>query len=184
MLTAPVSAGKTTVVKVLNKYKFRSYLLSDGIKMKLQADGLDISDPRNYKKVGDQLRAENGNSTLSKIGVEALKEYKGLLVFDGARHPDEIQYLKDVYGDQLFILAVDSPFEHRFKRYAEKFKDKGGLTLEQFQKIDSEELDSGFDNGAHVANCMRMADKLILNDSTLEQFESKIEDLLSENFPI
>lgn len=182
ILTAPVSAGKTTVVNFLNKYRFRQYRFSEAIRSELEKRGLDTKDPRNYKQVGDELRVNFGNDVLSQRGIDALKGYKGLLVFDGARNPEEIRRLQEEFGDEVYVLAVDSPFEDRYKRYAEKFKDKGGLTVEEFKEIDQFELDSGAESGHQVAKCMRMADALISNDGDLTQFEKKVDEVVSKNF--
>jgi dephospho-CoA kinase len=181
VLTAPISAGKTTVVKILHDHSFRQYRFAESIMLELVERGLDINDPQNFKSVGDEMRKMKGPEILAKKGIDALRGYTGKLVFDGARNPQEILQLRKEYGDELLVLSITSPFEDRYKRYSEKFEE-GEMSIERFASLDNMELNSGDINGHHIEECIKLSDVTIANDSSIEEFRSKVEKLVKKHF--
>ncbi len=131
-------------------------------------------------KLGDDLRERHGNGILVELAIgkriavdrEARKESSGASsyqparvchIIDSIKNQEELDMLRDVYGDMLYAIGVFSPMPAR-----EKNLEKRGMDLNQiYQLIDT---DSGeeFSHGQTVRNTFPQVDFFLRIDSDPE----------------
>ncbi|MBI2545491.1 MAG: AAA family ATPase [Candidatus Aenigmarchaeota archaeon] len=179
-LTGTIGAGKEVVREMLEKtFETTSVRLSDLLDYSvLNKKKINVT-RKIQQDLGDAVRQQYGNHVLTKIAVDFMKHGHRMKVIDGIRNPGEIDYLKKQFGDDFQLVAVDGPQEVRFKRVQERNRGSDPKTFEEFVKID--ERDQGVKEppyGQQVKKCMEMADVVIQNDGTMEDFQNKIEEFI------
>ena len=184
-IVGPIGAGKTTVSDILiEEFGYVRYKISQGLYDEVERRGLERTRII-LQDVGDDLRNLKGPGVLSKLAVEKLKkdgvDQSKKIVFESIRNHNEILVLQEEYGDELFVISVDTPLEVRYKRAVER---KGqyneqDTTFEEFKKIAERDLGKGNgENEQNVLKCMELADIEISNDGTLEDLKKKVETLV------
>ncbi len=169
-LTGTNASGKTEVAEYLKRQGFAYYSLSDILREEATRRGLDHS-RQSLIKLGNSLRKKHGAGILAKMVKEKLK--RGVFVIDSIRNPKEIEELRMPPADFL-LLGIDAPVEIRFKRALKRGRAGEGKTLEQF--IENERLENSKNKESQqLSKCLKMADKLIINDGTKKELYRKIE---------
>lgn len=144
--------------------------------------GLEVNEA-NEKSVRENLRKEHGMAAYAKLNIpkfDAVLEKQNLIA-DGLYSWDEYKVLKDYYGDRLTVVCVYAPPKLRYERL-EKRKieatDKDvkyrPLTKEQAKTRDYAEIEN-LAKGGPIA----MADYMILNTGTLEDYKEQINTFLT-----
>ena len=176
-LTGTIGSGKE-VVKEFLKRKLNCYhvTLSDIIKAEIQKKGGSI-DRTTMQNIGNEMRQKYGNHILAKLAVEYLGRDKEAIIVDGVRNMAEIEYLKEKFGNNFKLVAVNAPQEVRFQRVVERGRDDP-RAWEEFVKTDERDQGTGEpESGQHVKDCVANADYTIVNDGTLEELEEKVNEL-------
>ena len=79
-----------------------------------------------------------------------------------------------------FVLAgIDAPIELRFKRLRERNRAGDAKTLEGFKEQEQRE-NLNNDTNQQLDKTFGMAEKIIVNDGSLEDLHKKIDNLLKE----
>ncbi len=170
-LTGTNAAGKGEAAAFFRQRGFAYFSLSDVIRDELKCKGLDL-DRNNLIRTGNALRQQFGSDVLAR---RVLEKVTGDSVIDSIRNPDEIEFLRR--HDDFTLLAIDAPLELRFERARKRGRNESALTLEEFQAKENEERTDD-PAGQQLTQVMRMADHIILNDSTLQEFHRKLEAFL------
>ncbi|MBI4427385.1 MAG: AAA family ATPase [Candidatus Magasanikbacteria bacterium] len=144
--------------------------------------GLEVNEA-NEKSVRENLRKEHGMTAYAKLNIPKFDTVleKQNLIADGLYSWDEYKVLKDYYNDRLTVVCVYAPPKLRYERL-EKRKIEANdkdvknrpLTKEQAKARDYAEIEN-LDKGGPIA----MADYMILNTSTLEDYKKQIEEFLT-----
>ena len=168
-------AGKSIVVDILREQGFeiratreavREYILEDSSR------GLP-DDTLNQQYWGNQARIDNGGDIWMPRLL--LKPIIGDAVFDSPRYPDQDEILRKHFGKKYMLLAVDAKTELRYTRYMADKRAGDILDLKGFNEIDA--LDwNGYKvgKGQNVEGCFALADIIIDNNGTLEDFRRTI----------
>jgi len=179
-ITGTLASGKTSVRDFFLSH-FSSYFisLSDIIREELVKEGKELK-RENFVEKGNELRRKYGSHILAEVAILTLPKLsdKQIIVIDGIRNPDEVNYLRKRFGKNFVLIAVDAPKEIRFKRLLERKKEGDPKTFEEFLEMD--EIDVGRNQpeyGQRVYDCLRLADYLIVNDSSIEEFNKKLEEI-------
>ncbi len=165
-VSGPIGAGKTTVCNIFVKKGFRYVSLSDILREECRKRGLEVN-RENLRKLGDDLRRELGKAALAVLAHERMQE--GNWVVDSIRVPEEVQFLKSKGAHTIGVIA---PLEIRYERVMERKRD-GSMDLKEFEEVDRHDRSLGIDD------ILRDADYIIVNDGTLEELESNVENLIS-----
>jgi len=126
----------------------------------------------NLIRMGNQLREKGGPDILARL---VMKKIKGRAVIDSIRNPKEVDFLRK--QKNFILLAIDAPVELRYERVKKRGREESSSTIQEFIKKEAEEM-TNHTKRQQLLNCMKMADFLIINDSSLECFRQKLEDLL------
>ena len=182
-LTGRIAAGKGEVAKYFKEKGFICTSLSFAVREEANKECIDISTEEGRKKLqdlGNLLREKEGAGIWVKRIKNTLQNSENYII-EGIRNPAEIEELKK--GNDFYLISVDAPQKERYPRFLKRAKPSDPKTWEGFLKMD--ERDFGEENhlGQQVGKCMEMADFHLVNDSTIEDFNRKVEkvyDLIKE----
>jgi dephospho-CoA kinase len=150
---------------------FTYFSQSDVIRDELRQKNLEPTRD-NLIREGNELRQRFGPDILAR---RVMDKVTGDSIIDSIRNPSEIEYWR-IQGN-FILLAIDAPVEVRFQRAVSRGRDESAASIEDFKaKEDQEKTRDRM--AQQLETCMRMADFLILNDGTLEDFHKKLEAYL------
>lgn len=153
-----------------NGYTYHS--LSDAVREEATARGLTTS-REHLVQVGNALRAAGGAGAL----VEKLApRLTPPAIVDSVRNPGEVEALRRLPG--FFLLGVDAPPEVRFARIQARGRLGDIRTAEEF-KIYEDRENSGDSHRQRVGATLRMADAVVMNDTSLEDLRRKVAAVLT-----
>ncbi len=167
-LTGTNASGKGEAAVFFKAHGFAYFSLSDVIRDELRHRGLRISRD-NLIRTGNELREEFGPDILARRIMEKITKKS---IIDSIRNPHEIEYLRR--QDNFLLLAIDAPLETRFARAQKRGRDESAVTLEEFAAKEDQEKTRD-SRAQQLETCMEMADHLIFNQGTLEEFQHKLE---------
>ena len=175
-ITGLYCAGKDTVAENLVKRGFTHFSLSDLIREELGRRGVEITRD-NLINVANELREKYGHDVLAVRAVEKMKQKEGDYVISSIRHPAEVNALKK--AGHFFLLEARAPIELRLQRIRKRNRENDPKTIEELKASEKRESqDSG--PGQQLTNVMKMADVVIMNDSSKEVQSKKVEKLLAD----
>jgi dephospho-CoA kinase len=170
-LTGTNGAGKGAAAEFYMDHGYAYMSLSDLIREELRKKGLELSRD-NLIKMGNHLRKKYGADILARRTMEHVR---GKTVIDSIRNPEEVEYLQ--HQKNFILLAVDAPAEVRYERVISRGRDESARSFEDFIAKEREEMTDRA-KGQQLQRCMQMADHLISNEGTLEEFHRKLEAFL------
>jgi dephospho-CoA kinase len=170
-LTGTNGAGKGEVAAYLGTLGYAYHSLSDILREELAARGKEASRD-NLIAVGNELREAFGPDVLARRTMDRVL---GRSVIDSIRNPREVDFLRRRPG--FTLLALDAPIRVRFARVQARGRDESAGTLDEFRIKEEAEM-AGSETGQQLARCMAMADRLIINDGTIEDLRKKVEACL------
>tara|TARA_B100000315_G_C14337362_1_gene478011 strand:- start:17 stop:562 length:546 start_codon:yes stop_codon:yes gene_type:complete len=174
-VTGTLGAGKDTISDYLQKRGYFHFSLSDAIRAECDKRGLP-KDRDTLTKLANELRAEEGYDTLAKRALEAIKKSNAKnVVITSIRNPKEVQYLKN--QDKFLLIAVDAPIELRYKRITERQREGDQINFEKFKKQEEREMAGGAGK-QNLRQIIQMANHVIINNKTFENFYEKIKNIL------
>jgi dephospho-CoA kinase len=170
-LTGTNGAGKGECAAFLKSRGYAVHSLSDILREELRERGLEAARD-NLIRIGNELRETFGPDVLAR---RTAAKITAPAVIDSIRNVREVECLRELPG--FILLAVDAPLEVRFERAAARGRDESAATPEEFRKKEEEEMNGGT-SAQQLGACMAIADRLIVNDGTLEELHHKLEELL------
>lgn len=170
-------SGKGTVTAYLaEKYKVPMFHFGNMVYEEVQRRGLDNVQDERF--VREDMRKQEGKAVLAKrVGTkaqEALKQGAKGVVLDGLYSWSEYSYLRDLFGDDLLVIAIAAPRQERYRRGAERKDAHRKYTPEQIEARDIEEIEN-LEKGGPIA----IADYTIVNDQTPQDMLNKLDDILA-----
>jgi dephospho-CoA kinase len=170
-LTGTNASGKGEAAAFFMGRGFTYFSQSDVIRDELRQKNLEPTRD-NLIREGNELRQRFGPDILAR---RVMDKVTGDSIIDSIRNPSEIEYWR-IQGN-FILLAIDAPVEVRFQRAVSRGRDESAASIEDFKaKEDQEKTRDRM--AQQLETCMRMADFLILNDGTLEDFHKKLEAYL------
>lgn len=179
-------AGKSEVTNVAQELDIATVSMGDQIRARFKAafetldearEALDMEDVTKGELMGEwasNQREMYGNDIVAKWTVEHIQTSvdSNLVVVDGMRSTDELGVFHMNFDD-VVVVHVSCPREIRYERLKERKREgEEKLTEEKLRERDKREDDWG------VASVIERADAEIENDSTLEEFEKQVSELL------
>lgn len=185
-VVAPIGAGKTSFSRYFLKKGLELYKLSYALYEEVEKRGMDKEDRVVLQDVGDQMRKIGGPSVLADIAIKNIKRYPDKrFVIESIRNHNELKTLKDEFGEDLLILALDAPLKLRYERILKRegqYKEQE-MSFEEFEAINKRDLGIGnAPNEQNVAKCLEMAEETIVNDGTREDLEQKVISIYNKYF--
>jgi dephospho-CoA kinase len=165
-------AGKSEVSRVFERNGYTRIRFGDVTDEELKKRGLEPNED-NERMVRESLR-EGGCEAYARLNQpkieRALKNSNA--VIDGLYSWEEYTYLKGLYGENLYLVAVWSSPRTRYERLAKRSSRR--LTPEQAASRDKTELEN-LAKGGPIA----MADFTIVNESSRQDLIKEAERIVS-----
>lgn len=176
-LVGMAGSGKGTCTTfIAEKYNVPIVHFGNMVYEEVERRGLDIV--QHEREVREDMRKQEGPTVLAKRAAAKAQEYlasgeKGV-VLDGLYSWSEYKHLKEVFDDNIVVIAVATPRKLRYERTVNRQDSRRQYTLEQIEKRDIEEIEN-LEKGGPIA----MADYTILNDQSTEAMLDKLNETLT-----
>jgi len=179
-VVGPIASGKGVLIKILQEKGYIVLSLSDVVRERTKEWGLEMT-RENLQNVGDKLRKNFGSAFLAEsIAPYLHRKPNEKFVVDGIRNPAEVKFLKKEFN--AYIIGITASATKRFELMQKRGKDYDPKTWEEFSK--AEERDRGIGQalfGQQVEACLKLADVILDNNGTLEDFENNVPYFLEKN---
>ncbi len=172
-VTGQPSSGKDTIVEHLESLGFAGISTSDFIRKEMSA----VSLPMDRAHMHDFVNKMRGLRGPGYLALEAIKNIVGDTAVSGLRNVAEVAALKEAFGGQFVLLVAEAPIEIRFQRTQGRSREGDHVSFEQF-KAQEESERHGAPDAQQVDAVVSLADYVIKNTGTKEEFKKKINDLL------
>jgi len=172
-LTGRIAAGKGQIVNYLLEKGFNYTTISNLVREEAARRGIGIT-RENLQNLGNQVRKEEGASAWIKRLVSNIKENEDYIV-DGIRNTGEVEELRK--QRYFFLISIDAPQKIRFERMIKRAKPSDPKTWEDFLIVDKRDFGEENPNGQQVGKCMELADYVVMNDSSLDYLNKRIDEI-------
>ncbi|MBI2499607.1 dephospho-CoA kinase [Candidatus Woesearchaeota archaeon] len=181
-LTGTIASGKGTFSNYLKEKGFNYITLSDLVREEARKKRLQIQ-REILQDIGNSMREKYGKGYWAKKAIEKIDIGENWII-DGIRNIGEVDEIRKVNGS--VIIGIDAPEDIRLRRVKKRNKskeegrkDSDPKAIEEMKRL--EKRDRGFhepEHGQQVLKCLELANFKIINDSSLEEFYEKIDELL------
>ncbi len=133
-------------------------------------------DDKNVGEIAHSMREKHGMDIWAKRTVEKIRSLKQspLLVIDGVRNVEEIEYFKKELGMDFLIIAIDAPDELRRKRAISRGRTDDSKNLKDLEERDKREIRWG------LQKVIADADIVIPNNGSIENFKKQVLTVLKK----
>ena len=101
------------------------------------------------------------------------KMYGDIFMIDGCRSMDEVRAYRNI-SDDVNIVGIFASPATRYDRLVKRGRDDAPKNIEEFQARDTRELGWG------LGETMALADYMIINESSLEDFKRDVKKLMED----
>jgi len=170
-------AGKSDVSRVFEQNGFARIRFGDVTDEEMKKRGLEPNED-NERLVRELLRGEGGKDAYARLNQPRIEQAlnpsqgEGRVVIDGLYSWEEYTYLKSLYGENLYLVAVWSSPQTRYERLAKR--SGRPLTVEEAASRDKTEIEN-IAKGGPIA----MADFTIINESSREDLIKEAQRIVS-----
>jgi len=166
-LSGMPGSGKSLVADVARELGYDIVMMGDVIREQTRLRGLEPT-PENIGKVMLELRAEGGNYVIALKCIPKIKDQtSNRVLVDGLRSLFETDIFKDNFAT-FTLVAVHAPEQIRFERLRGRGRSDDPLNYAVFHERDLREL------GVGLGNAIAMAEKIIINDNSIEAFKAQV----------
>lgn len=177
-VTGTLASGKDTVADHISKnYNIKSYSTSDEVRYEATKRGVDHT-RASLVEVANSIRAEFGLGELAKRALERVTADDQISLITGIRNTGEVKYLKE--NSNFLLISIDGPIEVRYERAKQRGRIGDGTTFEDFRVSEERELSNKEvgEHGIELLPCMRMADFFIINDGSLDELKTRVDEVV------
>ncbi|MCL2509253.1 MAG: AAA family ATPase [Oscillospiraceae bacterium] len=161
---------------ISKKYELPMVSIGDIVRELATNDGLELS-RENLHKTSQKYMGQFGQTFFPEQIVKKIRE-SGAPVFlvSGIRPLSDVQFLKDAFGDEFVLVdIVISDDSVRYGRMLARGSERDGNSVEKLR-----EFDEGEEKLFQTSETEKMADFVIKNDGTAEDFYAAIEKFYDE----
>ncbi len=163
-ITGLARSGKDTAAKyIAKKYRFHWLDMSrDILQQELMERNMEIT-KGNLSEIGDFLRKEYGNDIVARRIIEIIRKKKiEKAIVSGIRGPEEAECLRKL-ASIFYLLRIHAPEKARIARGESGIKER-----------DTRDI-----SNKGLARVLEMADIIIENNGTLEEFYKNIDKAMA-----
>ena len=177
-LTGTNGSGKDALADYLKEKGFSYHSLSDIIRDELRKKNLELTREHHIKQ-GNDLRKTFGPGILGKKVADKIRKSGNKdSVVVSIRNLNELQELRKL--PEFHFIFVDAPVKMRYERTVKRASQRDKENFEEFKQKEEIEMKGTVDHVQQLGLCKKKADKIIINDGTLEQLYKQIEQFLSK----
>lgn len=148
------------------------------------ADGKEYDRIRHYMSAGDTLRERSGNNAILAAGAAKLiaqkrsdktgSAKKKAYIINSLKHPDEVAFLRKVYGDGFYLFGIHADVKRRHHFLTE---DKGCTSTDADLLIKIDE-DESIDHGQKTRDTFHLSDFFLNLGRNSDQVKNTIQRFL------
>ena len=166
------ASGKSEAASVLRRKGITVINMGDVIREEVVRRGLEATDA-NTGGVGTDLREKEGRDAVAKRCIPKIREAdEAFIGIDGVRSVSEVERFKEAFGSDFTLVSVDCPLKIRFERVLARKRSDDMKDISELKVRDDRELGWG------MGEAMGIADVVVENNGTLEEFVTKVTALV------
>jgi dephospho-CoA kinase len=165
-------SGKSEAVKYFTEHGYKRVYFGEVVMNEMKRLELEVNE-QNERATRENLRKEFGMGAMAVKSLPIIEEFikHNNVVVESLYSWEEFKILKDKFGDAFKLLTIYTTKELRYERLLKRpFRP---LTEAESMSRDLSEIEK-LDKGGPIA----YTDYLIMNDSTLEEMNKKLEQYL------
>lgn len=167
------ASGKGEFSRIAKEMGIPIVVMGDVVRRELDNAGLKKTD-KNMGEMSRCLRQGLGMDALARLSIPLIEEQRSKVVLvDGIRGDAEVETFLEKFKD-FRLIGVDSSFETRLRRLKDRGRSDDTFDTDGLLARDKRE------NGWGLFRAFDMADYIITNEGTLEEFEKKARELIEE----
>ena len=164
LITGMPGAGKEELLNVARSMDIPFLRMGDIVREYHQTSGA-AERGLSVGQVANGERELHGKDIWAKRAIERMSG--DIFLVDGCRSLDEVDSYKGL-SDNVYIIGVHAPRSVRYDRLVKRGREDAPKDMSEFDERDNRELGWG------IGNVIALSDIMIVNDSDLESFQSKV----------
>ena len=164
LVTGMPGAGKEELLNVARSMDIPFLRMGDIVREFHQTSGA-AERGLSVGQVANGERELHGKDIWAKRAIERMSG--DIFLVDGCRSLDEVDSYKGL-SDNVYIIGVHAPRSVRYDRLVKRGREDAPRDIAEFDERDNRELGWG------LGNVIALSDIMIINDSDLESFQSKV----------
>lgn len=172
--TGMPGSGKSEAMEVAKARGHPVVRMGDLIWEEVERQGLP-RDAAHVGKVANAMRESHGKDVWARRTAERVRKVAAgqrLVLIDGVRSHEEVETLRRELGHDFLLVAIHTDPDHRFQRMAARGRADDSKDVAMLRVRDEREMGWG------IARTIALADEMLVNDGTLDQFRAKVGALL------
>jgi len=171
IITGMPGSGKDEFVKVAKNFGFLDVHMGNTVKKYANENHIELTD-KTIGAFATNERSNYGMDIWAKRTSMYIKD-PDITIVDGLRNYEELLYFKNNYKN-VFVIAIFANSNDRLNRIIKRNREDDFHDYTGFESRDSRELSWG------IGKVISLADYMIVNDSTLEEYRKNVVILLNE----
>jgi dephospho-CoA kinase len=167
--TGMPASGKSEAVQLAKDKGIPVIRMGDMVWDETKKQGKPLDD-KNVGEIANSMREKHGMDIWAKRTVEKIRSLKKspLLVIDGVRNREEIEYFKTELGMDFLVITIDAPDELRRKRAILRGRTDDSSNLKDLEERDKREVRWG------LQKVIADADIVIPNNGSLKDLKKQV----------
>ena len=172
LLTGMPGSGKSVVSEVAREMDIEVFNMGDVVREEVSRRGLEPT-PENILRVATELRRRFGQDIIARRVAEKITRSRSKVVLvDGVRSLYEVEVFRNL--GKCIVMAVHASPKTRYERLMRRGRPGDPRNWSEFEERDRTELSFG------IGNVIALADVMIVNESSLEEFKRTVTKHLEE----
>lgn len=176
LLTGLPGAGKTIFSEEAKSMGIPVVSLGDIVREEVLRRGLEPT-LENILSVAQELRNVFGKEAVVMMAIDKVRKFlenNCIVVIDGVRGLDEVNYIRNNVNAEIIIVAIHASPKTRFSRLLARGRPGDPRNWEEFVRRDLRELSWG------LGNVIALADEILINEVSIDEFKSMVKNYISK----
>ncbi len=174
-ITGTIGAGKGAIVDYLKTKGFKHYSVRDVLLSEIERRGIPPT-RESMQLVADDFR-KNSPGFIAEQLLKEREKFSGNAIIESIRAVGEIDFLRSKAKD-FVLLAIDADPKIRYERIYARKSTTDNVTYEHFIEYEKTEFKNTEPWKMNLMACIRQADIVILNNSSLEDLYKEVDKAL------
>lgn len=167
-------SGKSVFSDVARSLGIPVITLGDVVREEVAKRGLPVN-PENMAVVAQELRDRYGKHSIAMLSLDRVQkalENSCIVIIDGIRSLEEVEYLRSSIDAEVVLVGIHSSPKMRFTRLISRSRADDPKNWSEFVERDFRELSWG------LGNVIALSDVILVNEGSIDDFKSAIRNLL------
>lgn len=171
IVTGMPGAGKDEFIKVAKSRGLKDYHMGNVVRKYAKDSSVGINDSEIGAFATDE-RKKHGMDVWAERTSQCVDDPFSAII-DGLRNYEELEYFRKKFSD-VIVVAIFANRKDRLDRIMKRDREDDIRSLEELVSRDNRELSWG------LGNVISLADYMIVNDRSLEQFKKDVNYFITE----